>query len=305
MRLKRENKLMTPEVSGFEVSGFYDEPTGSVQYVLADPGTGRCAVIDPVLDFDPKSGGTATRSADLVLDHINRRGLALDWILDTHPHADHLSAAGYLKGVTGEPTAIGARIVEVQALWKALYHLPDEFRTDGSQWDRLLEDGARFAVGGLEVEVMLSPGHTLCSVTFMCRDAAFVHDTLFMPDAGTARADFPGGNAAQLWRSIGRILSLPGETRLFTGHDYRPGGRAVHWESSVAEQRRLNPHVLGQTEASFVALRTKRDSRLPMPKLILPALQVNIGGGRLPARESDGRRYLKIPLNAFPGVPWD
>ena len=288
-----------------DVAGFYDPATFSIQYVLSDPATRLCAVIDPILDFDPKSGGTGTASADRLLAHIRANGLTLAWILDTHPHADHFSAAGYLKDVTGAPTAIGAHVVDVQRLWHKLYHLPAGFPTDGSQWDRLFADGDRFALGETEIAVMHSPGHTLCSITYVAGDAAFVHDTLFMPDSGTARADFPGGDAAQLWHSIQRILALPDATRLFTGHDYRPHGRAALWQSSVAAQKAGNAHVHGLDEAGFVALRRARDATLPMPKLILSALQVNIAGGRLPAPEADGRRYLKIPLDAFPGVPWE
>jgi glyoxylase-like metal-dependent hydrolase (beta-lactamase superfamily II) len=288
-----------------EVTGFYDPATFSIQYVLTDPATRHCAVIDPILDFDPKSGGTRTGSADLLLRHIERNGLTLEWILDTHPHADHFSAAAYLKERTGARTAIGARVIEVQKLWKVIYNLPDTFRTDGSQWDKLFSHGDRFRVGAMDVSVMLSAGHTLCSITYVAGGAAFVHDTLFMPDSGTARADFPGGDARTLWHSIRGILALPDETRLFTGHDYRPGGRPAMWESTVAEQKSANAHVRDCDEEGFVRIRTERDATLPMPKLILPALQVNISAGRLPAPEAGGRRYLKIPLDAFPGVRWE
>jgi glyoxylase-like metal-dependent hydrolase (beta-lactamase superfamily II) len=288
-----------------EVRGFFDERTCSVQYVVSDPAAHRCAIIDPVLDFDERSGSTATRSADAILDYVRRRDLAVDWILDTHPHADHFSAAGYLKDVTGAPTAIGERVVDIQRLWKALYNLPNSFPADGSQWDHLFADGEPFQLGGLEGSIMFSPGHTLASITYVIGDAAFVHDTLFMPDGGTARADFPGGNTHHLWQSIRRILSLPDETRLFTGHDYQPGGRPPAWESTVAQQKAENAHVNGQDEASFVKLRTDRDRTLPMPKLILSALQVNIAGGRLPALENNGRRYLKIPLDALDNAVWD
>ena len=288
-----------------EVQGFFDERTYSVQYVVSDPATHRCAIIDPVLDFDERSGSTATRSADAILDYVRKRDLTVDWILDTHPHADHFSAAGYLKDVTGAPTAIGERVVDVQRLWKALYNLPNSFPTDGSQWDHLFADGESFRLGELQSTIMFSPGHTLASITYVIGDAAFVHDTLFMPDGGTARADFPGGNAHHLWQSIQRILSLPDETRLFTGHDYQPGGRPPAWESTVAQQKAENIHVNGQDEASFVKLRTDRDRTLPMPKLILSALQVNIAGGRLPAPENNGRRYLKIPLDAIDNPAWD
>lgn len=282
-----------------DVTGFYDEATGSVQYVVADPMTRRCAVIDPVLDFDPRSGGTRTTSADRLLRHIEVNHLRLDWILDTHPHADHFSAAGYLKDVTGAPTAIGERVVEVQKIWRELYNLPDTFRADGSQWDHLFADGEVFPIGEMAASVMLSPGHTLCSVTYLVGNAAFVHDTLFMPDSGTARADFPGGDARQLWRSIQRILQLQHNTRLFTGHDYRPNSREVHWESTVAAQKAHNQHLKNWDESSFVKFRMERDRSLPLPNLMLSALQVNIAGGRLPRPDNEGRCYLKIPLNAF------
>ncbi|WP_426954807.1 MBL fold metallo-hydrolase [Muricoccus radiodurans] len=288
-----------------EVTGFHEPRTGSIQYVLADPATRRCAIIDPVLDFDACSGATATRSADAILDHVRERGLRVDWIIDTHPHADHLSAAGYLKDRTGAPTVTGARVVAVQRIWKRIYGLDETFPADGSQWDRLLADGDRITVGELGVEAMLCPGHTLASITLVSGDAAFIHDTLFMPDSGTARADFPGGDAAALWRSIGRILTLPDATRLFTGHDYRPQGRSAAWESTVAEQRATNRHLQAATdEAAFVALRTARDQTLPMPGLMLLALQVNIAGGRLPPPDAEGRRHLRLPLDALPGAGW-
>jgi glyoxylase-like metal-dependent hydrolase (beta-lactamase superfamily II) len=288
-----------------EVAGFFDPRTFSVQYVAADPETRRCAIVDPVLDFDEKSGATATWSADALLDHVHREGLAVEWILDTHPHADHLSAAGYLKDRTGAPTAIGEHVTDVQRLWRGIYNLPDTFPADGSQWDKLFADGERFRIGDLGAEVIFSPGHTLASVTYVVGDAAFVHDTVFMPDGGTARADFPGGNAGQLWHSIQRILALPDDTRLFTGHDYQPGGRKPAWESTVAQQKAGNSHVRGQDEDSFVKLRTERDRTMPLPKLILQSLQVNIRGGRLPDPEGNDRRYLKIPLDALGQAPWE
>lgn len=288
------------------VKGFFEKRTNSIQYVVADPTTHRAVIIDPVLDFDPKSGATAMHSADELLAYVEREGLTLEWILDTHPHADHFSAAGYLKDKTGVPTAIGEKVVDVQKLWKGIYNLPDSVPTDGSQWDRLFSDGERFTIGNLDVEVMFTPGHTLASIAYLVGDAAFIHDTIFMPDGGTARADFPGGSAHVLWRSIQRIMSLPDDTRLFTGHDYMPGGREPKWESSVAEQRATNMHlVTAKTEDEFVTLREARDRELPMPKLILHSLQVNIRGGRLPEPEDNGKRYLKIPLNALDDVPWD
>jgi glyoxylase-like metal-dependent hydrolase (beta-lactamase superfamily II) len=286
-----------------DVKAFYDPRTFSVQYVVADPSTKTCAIIDPVLDFDEKSGSTATTSADAILADIAQRGLRVAWILDTHPHADHFSAAHYLHEKSGSPKAIGERIVDVQKLWKEIYNLPD-VAADGSQWDKLFAAGERFAIGNLEACVMFSPGHTLASVTYVIGDAAFVHDTLFMPDGGTARADFPGGSASRLWDSIDAILALPDSTRVFTGHDYQPGGRAPKWESTVAEQKRSNIHIAGKDKAAFVALREARDRSLAMPRLILHALQVNIQGGKLPEPEQNGRRYLKFPLDALGEKPW-
>jgi len=284
-----------------DVKGFYESRTGSIQYVVSDPTTGRSAIIDPVLDFDEKSGATATRSADMILDYVHENNLTVEWILDTHPHADHFSAAGYLSEKTGAPTGIGEHVVRVQALWKRIYNSP-AFPADGSQWNRLFKDGERFRIGQLDAEVIFSPGHTLASITYIIGDAAFIHDTIFMPDSGTARADFPDGSASVLWKSIQRILGLPDETRLFTGHDYCPGGREARWESTVAGQKRSNPHLANKNEAEFVALRNARDKTLPMPKLILLALQVNIVGGRLPDPEANGTRYLKFPLNALAGA---
>ncbi|MFS2154216.1 MBL fold metallo-hydrolase [Rhizobium sp. Rhizsp42] len=286
-----------------EVAGFHDARTGSIQYVVSCPTTRKCAIIDPVLDFDEKSGSTATTNADSLLDHIARHDLTLEWILDTHPHADHFSAASYLKQRTGVPTAIGEHIVQVQEIWKEIYNWLD-LACDGSQWDRLFSDGDTFMIGDLEARVMHSPGHTLASISYVIGDAAFIHDTLFMPDSGSARADFPGGSADSLRTSIERILDLPDQTRLFTGHDYMPGGREALWESSVAEQKQKNPHIAGRSRAEFIEIREARDRTLPMPKLILHALQVNIRGGALPEPEADGRRYLKIPLDALSGSVW-
>ncbi|MBA1347710.1 bifunctional sulfur transferase/dioxygenase Blh [Rhizobium sp. WYCCWR 11146] len=280
------------------VKAFFEPRTCSVQYVVSDPATRRCAIIDPVFDFDEMSGATGTANADAILAHIESEGLTVEWILDTHPHADHFSAAHYLHEKIGAPTAIGAHVTDVQKLWKEIYNWP-ALKTDGSQWDRLFADGDTFEIGALKVRVMFSPGHTLASITYVIGDAAFVHDTVFTPDSGTARTDFPGGSAAALWHSIQAILSLPEETRLFSGHDYQPGGRHPRWESTVAAQKRSNPHIAGIDEAGFVALRQARDRTLPKPKLMLHALQVNIRGGRLPEPEGNGRRYLKIPLDAL------
>jgi len=296
---------MSTENARPNVKGFFEKRTFSIQYVVSDPATRQCAIIDPVLDFDEKSGATATRSADGILDFVARERLSVQWILDTHPHADHFSAAHYLKAKTGAPTAIGARVSDVQRLWKKIYNLPG-LPTDGSQWDRLFADGDTFKVGDIDGRVMFSPGHTLASITYVIGDAAFVHDTLFMPDSGTARADFPGGDARQLWNSIQAILALPDKTRIFPGHDYQPHGRPPLWESSVGEEKAMNTHIAtGQTEAGFVALREARDKTLAMPKLILHALQINIRGGRLPEPEADGRRYLKFPLDALDGAAWE
>lgn len=287
------------------VKGFFEPRTFSIQYVVADPETKKCAIIDPVLDFDEKSGVTATKSADELLAYVAAQGFEVEWILDTHPHADHFSAAPYLKVKTGAPTAIGEKVVEVQKLWMDIYNWPD-FKADGSQWDRLFAAGDTFSVGNIPARVLFSPGHTLASITYVIGDAAFVHDTLFMPDSGTARCDFPGGSAKRLYKSIMEILSLPDETRVFTGHDYQPGGREPLWESTVAEQRATNTHMSKcATEAEFVAVREERDKTLAMPKLILHALQVNMNGGRLPEPEANGKRYLKFPLDALEGVTWD
>jgi glyoxylase-like metal-dependent hydrolase (beta-lactamase superfamily II) len=284
-----------------DVKAFYDSRTFSVQYVASCPRTKRCAIIDPVYDFDEKSGSTSPKNADAILAYINQNGLSVEWILDTHPHADHFSAASYLKQKTGAPTCIGDKIGEVQELWKEIYNWPN-FPADGSQWDRLFADTHAFSVGKISAAVMFSPGHTLASITYIIGDAAFVHDTLFMPDLGSARCDFPGGSAHAMWRSIQRILSLPEDTRLFTGHDYPPEGREPRWESTVGEQKRDNIHVAGKNEDSYVDLRKLKDSRMDMPRLILHALQVNIRGGRLPEPEDGGRRFLKIPLDALEGA---
>ncbi|WP_022727500.1 MBL fold metallo-hydrolase [Fodinicurvata sediminis] len=286
------------------VKAFFDTRTSSVQYVVNDPETRKGVIIDPVLDFEEKAGSTSTENADAILDYVRESGIELEWILDTHPHADHFSAAGYLKQKTGAPIAIGEKVVAVQKLWKKIYNLRD-VPADGSQWDRLFTDGESFSIGNLKARVMLCPGHTPASITYVIGDTAFVHDTLFMPDGGSARADFPGGDARELWESIQKILSLPDETRLFTGHDYQPDGREPRWESTVAEQKRENKHVAGKTAEDYVQLREERDRTLTMPKLILQSLQVNIRGGRLPEPEDNDVRYLRIPLDQFTDMPWE
>jgi glyoxylase-like metal-dependent hydrolase (beta-lactamase superfamily II) len=280
-----------------DVAAYYDEPTGTVTYLVADPASKHAAIIDPILDYDEKAGRISTQSADALLADIRKRNLTIDWILDTHPHADHLSALAYLKDKLGAPTAIGEKVVEIQKLWLEIYNEPD-FPADGKQWDRLFADGDTFNVGSLAARVMYSPGHTLASITYVIGDAVFMHDTLFQPDSGTARCDFPGADAAQLYRSISAILALPDDTRLFTGHDYRPNGRRAQWQSTVAEQKRDNIHFRSKpSRDEFVRMRQARDLTLPMPKQILHALQVNLRAGKLPPAENDGRHYLKIPLN--------
>lgn len=291
--------VKTYEFSKTIVGALWDEPTGSWQYVLVDRATKRAAIIDPVLDFDPMAGATGTGNADALLSFVKEWGLSVDWILDTHPHADHFSSAPYLAEKLGAPRAIGAKVVEVQKLWRDIYCLCD-LPTDGSQWDRLFGDGDSFSVGETEVRVLFSPGHTLASITYYTDEAAFVHDTLMMPDAGTSRADFPGGSASALYDSLQRILALPDETALFVGHDYEKEGREVQCCASVAAHKADNTHIgNGRSKADFIEIREKRDATLPLPKLMLAALQVNIRGGRLPDPEPCGRSFLKIPLNYF------
>lgn len=282
-----------------DVTGYYHEPTGSIAYLVADPTTGQAAIIDPVLDYDEKAARTSTESADAMLADIAKRGLTIEWILDTHPHADHPSAAGYLNDKLGAKTAIGEKIVEVQTLWRDIYNIAD-FPVDGKQWDQLFADGDTFRIGQLPAWVMSSPGHTLASITYVVGDAAFIHDTLFMPDTGSARCDFPGGDAETHYGSCMAILALPDETRLFTGHDYKQGGRDAKWESTVAEQKGENIHFKSKPSCEeYARIRRARDRTLPMPKQILHALQINLRGGRLPPPENDGRHYLKIPVNRF------
>ncbi len=282
------------------VEALFHEPSSTVSYIVACPESGQAAIVDPVLDYDIYSGRTETVFAERILERVRERGLSVEWILETHVHADHLSAGAFLKEAAGGRTAIGSHIVDVQAVFKDIYNLPPEFLADGSQFDRLFEDEERFRVGQVEAGVLHTPGHTPACVTYVIGDAAFTGDTVFMPDFGTARCDFPGGDAAALYRSVRRILSLPPETRIFVGHDYAPGGRAVAWETTVAEERRANRHVRdGIDESSFVAMRTERDRTLDVPALLLPSIQVNMRGGDLPEPESNGRAYLKIPLNAF------
>ena len=283
------------------VRGFFDEATNTISYVLADPATGRCALIDPVWDYDPKSGRTATTSADEMAAYVKDQGLTVELILETHAHADHLSASQHLKELFGAPVAIGEHIVEVQQIFKSVFNFGDDFPADGSQFDRLIADGETFHVGELTVRAMHTPGHTPACMTYVCGNAAFVGDTLFMPDYGTARADFPGGDAATLYRSIRRVFELPGDTVLYLCHDYLPEGRSEYvWQTTVADERRSNVHVRdGVTEAEYVKMREARDRTLDVPKLLLPSVQVNIRAGRVPPPEGNGVSYLKIPVDAL------
>ena len=280
------------------VESFYDPTTFTFTYVVYDQDGGHAAVVDPVLDFDPASARTSTASADRVLGFVREHGLIVDWILETHAHADHLTAAAYLKRETGAKVAIGRGITQVQERFKALFGLEPEFATDGRQFDRLFADGDTFAVGALEARVVATPGHTDDSLTYVIGDAAFVGDTVFAPETGTARVDFPGGDARKLYHSIRRLFDLPADTRLFLCHDYPPAERQARAQSSLDAQRQRNVHVGGDAdEETFVRMRTARDATLAAPKLILPALQVNIRAGELPPPDANGIRYLRLPID--------
>lgn len=281
-----------------EIQSFYDPATSTISYLLRDPTSLSCAVIDPVLDYDAAAGRVSTRSAAVIAEVVHEQGWKLEWILETHAHADHLSAAQWLRERLGGRVAIGEHIRAVQSRFAALFGLPPEFRADGSQFDHLFADNEEFLIGNLKVSVLHTPGHTPACVSYRAGDTVFVGDTLFMPDYGTARADFPGGSAQDLYRSIQRLLALPPRTRLMMCHDYRPGGREPRWETTVEEQRQLNSWVRdGVTESQFVARRHLRDRELAAPALILPSLQVNIRAGHLPEPQANGIRYLKIPLD--------
>ncbi len=283
-----------------DVTAFFDPATNTISYVVRDPASSACAVIDPVLDFDPAAGRIGYASAQRIVDHVRAQGLTVEWLIETHVHADHLSAAPWLQQQLGGRIGIGEKIVEVQRTFGKIFNEGTEFQRDGSQFDRLFADGDRYAIGTLEAFALHTPGHTPACMTHVVGDAAFVGDTLFMPDGGTARADFPGGDARTLYRSARRILSLPPHTRLFMCHDYGPNGREIRWETTVAEERRANIHVAdGSDEDAFVAMRQARDATLGMPRLILPSLQVNMRAGHLPPAEADGRHFLKLPLNAL------
>ncbi len=283
-----------------QIRAFFDPATWTMSYVVYDEQGGFCAIIDPVLDYDPKSGRTKTVSADKLIDFVRENRLTVEWLLETHAHADHLSAAAYLQDKVGGKTAIGESIALVQGSFKKLFNLGPEFVADGLHFDHRITDGEVLRVGKITLKAISVPGHTPADMAYQLDDAVFVGDTLFMPDVGTARADFPGGDAHQLYHSIQKILSLPPQTRLFMCHDYPPSNRSPQWESTVLEEKMHNIHVKdGVTEDAFVAMRTKRDATLEMPVLMLPSVQVNIRAGRFPDPESNGVSYLKIPINAI------
>ncbi len=282
------------------VASFFDPGTNTISYVVSDPRSCACAVIDAVMDFDYAAGRTGFTSADKIIEYIETSGLKVEWLIETHAHADHLSAAPYLQEKPGGKIGIGEHICKVQEVFGKIFNEGTEFPRDGSQFDRLFKDGDTYTIGSLNAFAMYTPGHTPACMTHVIGDAAFVGDTLFMPDGGTARADFPGGDARQLYRSIKKVLSLPPEMRLFMCHDYGPNGRQIRWETTVAEERANNIHVRdGIGEDEFVEMRTARDKTLGMPKLIIPSIQVNIRGGHLPPPQADGKTFLKIPVNVL------
>ncbi len=285
---------MTPDVKAF-----FDEPTFTVSFVVKDPTSKKCAIVDSVLDFDYASGRTDTESADEIIDYVRENGLEPIWLLETHVHADHLSAAPYIQEKVGGKIGIGEKITVVQDTFGKVFNEGTRFQRDGSQFDRLFKEGDQFEIGALKGRVMHTPGHTPACLTYVIEDSAFVGDTLFMPDFGTARADFPGGSAETLYASIQKILALPEETRIFVGHDYKAPGRDQYaWETTVKEQKELNVHVGGgATAEDFVRMRTDRDATLAMPRLIIPSIQVNMRGGQMPEPDESGKRYLKIPVN--------
>ena len=280
-----------------DIRGFFDEPTNTISYLVADPASGKAAIIDPVFDYDQNTGTVDARSVRAILQAATDAGYQVEWVLETHAHADHLSGAPYIKAKTGARIGIGEHIRDVQRIFRPIFNA-DDLETDGSDFDHLFVDGERFTIGALEVEVLYVPGHTPADVAYKVADAVFVGDTLFMPDYGTARADFPGGDARQLYRSIKRLMALPPQTRLFMCHDYKaPGRDAFAWETTVAEERARNVHAKeGVSEDAFVALRNKRDEGLAAPRLLLPSIQVNIRAGKFPPAEANGVRYLTIPV---------
>lgn len=295
---------MSTARAAMQVEAFFDPATSTVSYLLNDPATQQCAIVDSVLDYDPKSGRTRTDSADRIITRVRELGTTVQWILETHVHADHLSAAAYLKDMLGGTLAIGSHIRTVQTVFAQLFNAGDEFARDGSQFGHLFADDETFSIGSLKARALHTPGHTPACMTYVVHDAsrtaAFVGDTLFMPDYGTARCDFPGGDARTLYRSINRVLSLPADTVLYMCHDYPPNGRAVQYSTTVAEERAHNIHVKdGITEAAFVTMREARDAKLDMPVLLLPSVQINMRAGEMPPPEGNGVRYVKIPINAL------
>ncbi|MBD3802197.1 MULTISPECIES: MBL fold metallo-hydrolase [Thioclava] len=284
-----------------DVKAFFDTATFTVSYVVKDPGSKACAIVDSVLDFDYSSGRTDTKSADEVIAYVQEQGLEVEWILESHVHADHLSAAPYIQERVGGKIGIGDRIQVVQDTFGKIFNEGTEFQRDGSQFDQLFKEGDTFSVGALEGKVLHTPGHTPACLTYVIGDAAFVGDTLFMPDFGTARCDFPGGSAETLYASIQKILTLPDDTRIFVGHDYKAPGRDEYaWETSVAEEKARNIHIGGgKSEEEFVKMRTERDATLAMPKLIIPSLQVNMRAGQMPPKDEKGNTYLKVPVNGL------
>jgi glyoxylase-like metal-dependent hydrolase (beta-lactamase superfamily II) len=281
-----------------EVKGFFDEATNTVSYVVKDPRSHACAIVDSVMDIDYAAGRISYESADKIVNYVRQNGLKVEWLIETHAHADHLSAAPYIQGKLGGKLGIGENIKIVQEVFGKVFNEGTEFQRDGSQFDRLFKEGDTYTIGSMTAFAMLTPGHTPACMTHVIGDAAFVGDTLFMPDGGTARADFPGGDARVLYRSIKRVLELPDKMRLFMCHDYAPGGREIKWETSVAEEKATNIHVReGVTEDDFVKMRNERDATLDLPKLIIPSLQVNIRGGHLPEPDESGKRFLKVPIN--------
>ncbi len=295
IRRALDDKALRPSIAGF-----FDEATNTISYVVHDPATNEAAIIDSVLDYDAAAGRTSNGSADLIIEYVTKNDLTVTWLIETHAHADHISAAPYLQEKLGGRLAIGREIIRVQEVFGKLFNAGTDFQRDGSQFDHLFDDGETFKLGTLEGIALHVPGHTPADMAFIIGDAAFVGDTIFMPDFGTARADFPGGDARQLYQSIKRLLSLPEDTRLFLCHDYKAPGRDEYaWETTVGQQKRENVHVKeGTSEDDFVEMRTARDKTLAMPKLIMPSVQVNIRGGRLPEPEDNGVSYIKIPVNA-------
>ncbi|MDP2782794.1 MBL fold metallo-hydrolase [Devosia sp.] len=291
----------TPELDVHpEVVAFFDKPTNTISYVVKDPGSNACAVIDSVMDIDYAAGRITYDGADKIIAYIQDQKLDLQWLIETHVHADHLSAAPYIQGKLGGKLGIGENIKIVQETFGKVFNEGTEFQRDGSQFDRLFTDGDSYKIGGLTAHVMHTPGHTPACMTHVVGDAAFVGDTLFMPDGGSARADFPGGDARTLYRSIQRVLALPAQTRLFMCHDYGPNGRDIQWETTVADELEHNIHVgKGTDEDTFVAMREARDATLDMPKLIIPSLQVNMRAGKLPPKDEDGNTFLKVPVNGL------